>query len=112
MDELKERIEKLEFHQKLLLEMIQPVDAKKDFDLLIIRKSLSEGEVKEFHQLCEALKSDMEKQKAEKFVFHFPLFKQFTARLNVKLQPEETIQACINQNIHPELMKILWLNIK
>lgn len=110
MDELKERIERLEYHQKLLLDMIQPIN--KDFDLLIIKRRLAEREVKEFYQLCEELSAEMEKQKAEKFVFHFPLFKQFTFRLNGKLQPEETIRACLKQNIYPELMKILWLNIK
>ncbi|GIN98465.1 hypothetical protein J6TS1_43350 [Siminovitchia terrae] len=110
MDELKERIERLEYHQKLLLGMVQPVN--KDFDLLIIKKGMTEREVEEFSQLCEELTDEMEKQKAEKFVFHFPLFKQFTSKLNGKLKPEETIQACLNQKVHPELMKILWLNIK
>ncbi|RWR14592.1 DUF1878 family protein [Siminovitchia fortis] len=110
MDELYERILLLEYHQKLLLDMIQPVN--KDFDLLIIKKRLAEKEVEEFFQLCEELSAEMEKQKAEKFVFHFPLFKQFTSKLNGKLQPEETIQACLKQNIYPELMKVLRLNIK
>ncbi|RST75166.1 DUF1878 family protein [Siminovitchia acidinfaciens] len=110
MDELMERIKKLEYHQKLLLEMIQPVN--KDFDLLIIKNGLAEKEVKEFHLLCEELLDEMERQKAENFVFHSPLFKQFTAMLNRKLEPRETIQACLKQNIHPKLMKVLWLNIR
>ncbi len=110
MDDLKARIERMEYHQKLLLGMIQPMN--KDFDLLIINKGLSKREVEDFFLLCKELTEEMEKQKAEKFVYHFPLFKQFTSRLNGKLKPIETIQACLNQKVYPKLMKILWLNIK
>lgn len=110
MDDLKEWIKRLEYHQKLLMGMIQPTN--KDFDLLIIQNGLTEREVEEFHLMCEVLLVEMERQKAENFVFHSPLFKQFTAMLNGKLQPQETIQACLKQNIHSELMRVLWLNIK
>lgn len=110
MDELKNRVETLEYHVKLLLGMIQPVN--RDFDLLVIQKGLTEEEVKDFHELCRELEEEMEEQKAEKFVFHSPLYRQFTAGLNKKLHPKETVQACLNQQIYVELMKKLWMNMK
>lgn len=109
MKELNERLEKLEYHQKLLLGMINP--AGKEFDLLVIKKQLSEKEVMEFLQMCEELSQEMENQKAENFVFYSPLFKEFASRLNKKLYPAETIQACLMQRIFPDLMEILSKNL-
>ncbi len=109
MDELLARLEKLEYHQKLLLEMIDPNDFK--FNWMIINKNLCEDEVKELHQLCEQLSKDMEKQRAEGFVFCAPLFQQFVNELNNKLKPHEVIQACLQQKLYPDLMSMLKQNL-
>lgn len=53
MNELMKRIEKLEFQQRLLLEMIPATGH--DFNRLVISKGLSENDVKEFFELCEKL---------------------------------------------------------
>lgn len=108
MEEIMERLKRLEFHQKLLLGMIDHTG--RAFDMLVIKKNLSETEVDEFLRLCEELNKEMEKQKAEKFVFYAPLFREFTARLNPKLEAKETILACIRQNIYAELMHKLLQN--
>ncbi|WP_409253340.1 DUF1878 family protein [Bacillus sp. SCS-153A] len=109
MDEIKKRIEKLEFQQRLLLEMIPA--AGYDFYRLIIRKGLSEDEVNDFYKLCEKLNKHSQEQKAEGFVFFAPLFKEFTEKLDVRLSPREVIDACIAQRLYPYLMEQLKRNL-
>ncbi|MBS4198522.1 DUF1878 family protein [Bacillus sp. FJAT-49732] len=109
MDKLLAKIECLEFHQKLLLGMIR--SEGHEFDRLIIEKNLDEKEVREFYKLCEDVSNDMEAQKADKFVFYAPLFKEFVMKLNPKLEPGEVIHACLQQNIYFDLMKILKKNL-
>ena len=62
MDILLARLERLEYHQKLLLNMISPTG--NEFNQLIIKKNLDENEVKEFISLCEELKQGNEKTKS------------------------------------------------
>ncbi|HEY4553436.1 MAG TPA: DUF1878 family protein [Bacillaceae bacterium] len=109
MKNLEARLGRVEYHQKLLLQMINP--AGHEFDCLIIMKDLSEFEVQEFYALCGELHKEMKKQKAEKFVFFAPLFDEFCRRLSQKLQPAEVIQACLKQNVYPELMQVLEKNL-
>lgn len=109
MDKLIARIELLEYHQKLLLNMISYEGF--EFDRLIIQKNMNEREVNEFYKLCEEMSKEAEEQKAEKFVFYAPLFNEFLSRLNPKLDAAETIHACIKQNIYRELMEILKKNL-
>lgn len=99
------RIERMEYHQKLLLNMIH--HKGHEFDRLIIQKNLNETEVNEFFLLCEDLSKEAMEQKAEKFVFYTPLFNEFMKRLNPKLQSTEVIHACMEQKVYPDLMKIL-----
>ncbi|MBM7715075.1 DUF1878 family protein [Siminovitchia sp. FSL H7-0308] len=109
MGEMKARVEKLEYHQRLLLGMIQHTD--KAFDLLVIKYNLSEQEVEGFLELCEKLNKDLKKLKADHFVYYTPLFQEFTTRLNKKLSLKETITACIKQGIYVELMNKLLQNM-
>lgn len=109
MNELMKRIEKLEFQQRLLLEMIPATGH--DFNRLVIRKGLSENDVKEFFELCEKLNKHSQEQKAEGFVFFAPLFKEFTDKLDARLTPEEVIEACIAQRLFPVLMEQLKRNL-
>lgn len=108
MDHLLARIEKLEYHQKLMLKMLQP--EAHEFDYLVIVKNLEEREVEEFFGLCEELNKEIPKQKADKFVFHAPLFVEFIHRLHPKLDPKEVVDACLKQNIYPGLMDVLKRN--
>lgn len=110
MEQLLARIEQLEYHQKLLINIIRNPDH--EFDKLVIENNLSEREVKEFFSLCDEMSKEVEKQKAEKFVYHAPLFVEFRERLHPKLKVEEVVEACLKQNLYPELMQILKLNIR
>ncbi|MBS4193550.1 DUF1878 family protein [Lederbergia citri] len=109
MDKLLAKIERLEFHQKLLLGMIR--SEGHEFDRLIIENNLDEKEVREFYSLCEYVSKEMEEQKAEKFVFYTPLFNEFIEKLNPKLDPSEVIHACLKQKIYIDLMKVFQKNL-
>ena len=110
MDLWIERLEKLEYQQKLLLSMMPKMGY--EFDKLIIQKNLSEKEAKEFYKLCEKLSKDLEEQKAEGFVFYVPLFKEFKESLHPALDPVQVIKACLNQKLFLELMQLLEQNIE
>ncbi|MDR7001307.1 DUF1878 family protein [Neobacillus niacini] len=100
--ELQKRIQLLEYHQKILLALIN--NPKQDFYRMIIEKGLSEQEVREFMQICDELSIKMEEQKAEGFVHFQPLFTEFLYLLSEKLDSKEIIQACSYQGIYLPLM--------
>ncbi|MBS4210699.1 DUF1878 family protein [Bacillus sp. FJAT-50079] len=104
-----ERLARLEYHQKLLLNMMP--NKGYEFDQLIIKKNLNEKEVIAFHKLCEEMIKEKEKEKADHYVYHTPLFRDFVHRLNPKLNVEEVIDACIKQNMYVDLMRVFQKNI-
>ena len=103
MNLLYEKIKKLEYHQKLLLQIIE--HPYKAFDKLVVECSLGEKEVKEFGRLCENMINEWEKQKAEGFVHYYPLFQKFNDQLHHRFQPEKVINACIKQRLFLPLME-------
>lgn len=105
INELLKRIERLEYHQKLLIQLVD--HAEITFTKLIIQKNLGPLEVEEFHRLCEYLNNKMQEQKAEGFLYFHPLLKEFTEKLNKKLEVRETIIGCLNENLHVDLMEEL-----
>lgn len=109
MNKLEERLERLEYHQKLLLKMVQAPDYS--FYRLVIEKNLTEQEVEEFLSLCSRLNMEFKKEKEEHFVFYAPLFQDFKKQLNIRLQPKEVIEACMKQKMYPELMEALQKNL-
>lgn len=96
------RINLLEYHQKLLLRLLNCPNF--DFYRLIIEKGISEKEVNQFLAKCDELSIRMAEQKAEGFVYFYPLFSEFLSTLPVKLKPDEVISACISQKIYESLM--------
>lgn len=100
--ELLERIQLLEFHQRLLLKLVS--NPKLDFYNLIVEKRLSEQEVQRFFKMCEEMVLKMEEQKAEGFVYFFPLFNEFSSSLPLTLHADEVIQACISQKLFAPIM--------
>lgn len=100
---LLEKIAKLEYHQRLLLEIID--HPHQQFNKLVIECSIAEKEVEEFNNLCESMNKEWEEQKAEGFVYFQPLFQKFKNQLHVRLQPEKVISACIKQRIYLPLME-------
>ncbi|MGE6261008.1 DUF1878 family protein [Heyndrickxia sporothermodurans] len=109
MESFEQRLDRIEFHQKLLMKMI--VENHFDFYKIIIEKQLREKEVEAFYKLCEQLNEEIEVQKEDHFVFFSPLYKKFKEELHPKLDPKEVVHACLKQNLFPELMEILSKNI-
>lgn len=105
MDELEKRIDKLEYHQQLILRMI----GHKEMPLyyLIVDKNLSRKETEELLNLCDNLNKEVEKQKAEGYVTFYPLLIELKSKLIPSISPGELIQACLNQGVYVSLMKEL-----
>ncbi|MDQ6596366.1 DUF1878 family protein [Bacillus salipaludis] len=103
--ELLNKIQLLEYHQRLLLTLIN--NPKQDFYRMIIEKGLSEQEVREFMQICDELSIKMEEQKAEGFIYFQPLFTEFLYLLPEKLDSKDVIRACSSQGLYLPLMKEL-----
>ncbi len=97
-----DKLNKLEYHQSLLLKMTQ--SSKEALYKLIIEKSLSEDEVERFYNSCEKMSKVFEEQKAEGFVYFHPLYEKFIADLHPKLSVEEVILACLKQGLYVPLM--------
>lgn len=105
MDELEKRIDKLEYHQQLILRMIG--DTEMQLYYLIINKNLSRKETEELLNLCDNLSKEVEKQKAEGYVTFNPLLIELKSKLISSISPGELIQACLKQGIYVSLMKEL-----
>ena len=103
VQELLERILILEYHQKLLIKLLN--NPKLDFYKLIIEYGISEQETQKLFSLCDKLTIKMEEQKAEGFVYFHPLFEEFSISLPPRLNPKEVIQACFNQKLYETLIK-------
>ncbi|MEH7884554.1 DUF1878 family protein [Bacillus sp. JJ1609] len=97
-----EKINMLEFHQKLLLKMVK--GSKEHFYSLIIERGLTQQEVASILEACEKMSMHMEEQKAEGFMYFHPLYKKFSTVVQPKLQPEEVIKACESQGLFLPLM--------
>jgi hypothetical protein len=100
--ELLNRIDLLEYHQMLLIKMLS--NPNHDFYKLVIEKGITEQEVKNMLAICDELSIKMTEQKAEGFVYFYPLFNEFLASLPSTLQVEEVVPACIHQHIFETLM--------
>ncbi|MCU9612510.1 YhaI family protein [Caldibacillus lycopersici] len=102
IDELLKRIERLEYHQQLMFQLIDRTNVS--FTKLIVEKNLGQEEVMEFHKLCDDMSKKLEEQKAEGFLYFHPLLTEFSSKLNHKLEVNETINACLKENLHQTLM--------
>ncbi|APB35539.1 MULTISPECIES: YhaI family protein [Heyndrickxia] len=109
MESIEQKLERLEFYQTLLLKMIGT--SQYPFFRLIMEKQLSKQDIEQFYALCDRLSDELKEQKADKFVFFYPLFQKFKDSLHEKLQPAEVIAACLQQGLYPELMKALKRNL-
>lgn len=102
MDSLKIRLKRLEYHQSLMLEMINPNE--KPFNYLIIKAGLHEEDTNKIVEHCEELSKKYEKQKAEGFVVFTQLLTEFANMLSPNLELEGTIEALLKQNMFIPLM--------
>lgn len=96
------RIEMLEYHQYLLLRMVDKTQA--EFYKLVIENSLTKHDVEEIMMLCEKLSMKLEEQKAEGFIHFHPLFEEFKLKLHPTLHAEAVVKACLNQHLFQPLM--------
>lgn len=103
MDE--DRIKTLEFHQELLLEMVDT--DKFPFYYLIIKHKVSKQEVIDLLDLCEELNKKYEEQRENGFLHFTPLLVQYVGMLPSVLKPRESIVALRKQNYYPLLMEKL-----
>jgi hypothetical protein len=102
-EEITEKLKMLEFHQKLLLQMVDGTSLK--FHYLMIEKALTQSEMDGILQYCEKMSKEFKKQKAEGFVYFHPLFNEFCSFLQPKLEAEEVISACLEQGLFIPLMQ-------
>lgn len=103
--ELLEKINVLEYHQKLLLKLVN--DPKLELYKLIIENGLTEQDVRMFYSLCDRLNIKFEEQKAEGYVYFHPLFHELFSSLPPKVKIKDVINACITQKIYPSLFQEL-----
>lgn len=97
------KVKLLEYHQKLLLRLLD--NPKLEFYRLIIETGLSEQEVNEFYRLCDKLSIKMEEQKAEGYVYFHPLFKELASSLPKKLAIDRVVKACLTQKLYEHLFQ-------
>lgn len=102
LDSLIKKMDRLEFHQSLLMEMMS--DSDDHFYQLIIRQSLDKADLDDFNQLCEQLTLRLIEQKEEGFIYFESLFKQFKDALHPSLEVKEVVHACLHQKIFVPLM--------
>lgn len=100
---LMEKIQLLEFHQQLLLELIS--NPNLEFYKLIVEKGISKHEMERFYRLCHELNNKMEEQKAEGFVTFHPLFTELSAAMPAGLKTNDVVRACLAQKIYEPLFK-------
>lgn len=104
MASIEERLKKIEYHQRLLLRMMQ--GHAFPFFQLVIENGLSEEDVQDLINLCEELTRLMEEQKQAGYVSFTPLLTHFAGMLNPKLHPTKVIVALDEQNMYRPLMKV------
>lgn len=102
---LMDRINLLEYHQSLLIKLIN--NPNLEFYKLIIEKGMTELETEKVYRICDELSMKLEVQKAEGYVYFHPLFNELSASLPVKLPAKEVIKACLVQNLYEPLFQEL-----
>ncbi len=105
MDTVEQRIERLEYYQKLMIGLVET--ERWPFHHLVMKRQLSETEVGALFQMCEELTEEYKKQKAEGFVGFSPLLHTFKQLLNPKLSSLEVIDALYHEQLYMPLMTTL-----
>ncbi|MGN1401428.1 MAG: DUF1878 family protein [Bacillus sp. (in: firmicutes)] len=95
MEDVRKRVEQLEFQQSLLLRMLK--NSKEQLYYMIIQKNLTKQQTEELLILCENMSKKYEKQKAEGYVTFYPLLSELKKHLPANISPEELVSACLRQ---------------
>jgi hypothetical protein len=106
METVEERLERLEFYNKLTIESVDLT--LYPFFRLVMEKKLTEKEVDDIILLCDELEKTFSMQSEEGFVHYTPLLIHFAGMLSPKLKPKETITALLQQEKYISLMNKLY----
>ncbi|MDF0726908.1 DUF1878 family protein [Cytobacillus sp. S13-E01] len=102
MESLEARIERLEYYQALLFELL---DVEKiALYKLIVKAQMTKNEVEEFLSLCDKMNEQYKKQKAEGLIVFTPLLTEFVGMLHPNLDAEETVKSLLTHGIYVPLM--------
>lgn len=99
------QISTLEFHNELLLKMID--SEKYPFFTLVILNGLSKQEMNDIFSLCDEINERYNQQKEAGFLDYTPLLTHFAGMLTPKMPIKETIAALLSQGLYSELMEKL-----
>ncbi|MBU8905454.1 DUF1878 family protein [Desertibacillus haloalkaliphilus] len=102
METIEERVGRLEYYKRIFVEMVDK--ERFPFYYLMVENDLTEEEVEEVYALCEHLNQQLEEQRDSGLLNYTSLLIHFVGMLNVKLNPEVTIQALYKQGYYQPLM--------
>jgi len=106
MEAIHNRLDRIEFHMRLLAKMEE--EGEHPFYRLVIDRGLTEAEVAEVFQLCVEVNKKMHEQIEEGLLNRSTLLTHFVGMLNIKLDPLMTIKALLAQEeTYRELMETL-----
>ncbi|MCM3767365.1 YhaI family protein [Neobacillus niacini] len=100
-ERLKARVDLLQYHQKLLLELVD--NPKLPFYRLVIESGITETEITNFYTLCDKLSKKMAEQKAEGYVNFHPLFEKLLFSMPASLDASKVVKACLDQDLYRPL---------
>jgi hypothetical protein len=100
---LLQRIKQLEYHQKLLFKLLN--NPKLELYKLVIENGVTEQEVDRFYFSCDEMSIKLAEQKAEGYVYFYPLFDELSTSLPVTMDINEVIKACLVQNLYTTLFE-------
>ncbi|QPC45988.1 DUF1878 family protein [Mangrovibacillus cuniculi] len=101
MSNLEKRLERIEFHQKLIVEYID--NPKAGLYKFVVQHGVSKEEYMEFTTLCQSLMQKFETEKKAESVYYTPLFLEFVNGLP-KTFNLKVIDACIKHGLYKEMM--------
>ncbi|WP_377891431.1 DUF1878 family protein [Alkalihalobacillus sp. R86527] len=96
MESIHERLDKIEYHNRLLARMYEE-NGKYPFYRLVIEQGLTEEEVEGVFHLCDEIQKKMHEQMEEGLLSRTSLLTHFVGMLDMKLKPLPTIKAIQSQ---------------
>ena len=110
MDDLHEKLERMEYHLELLMKHVKSEDFP--FDMLIMKEKWDKETVDNILEVCEYMSKEVKKQKAEGFVTFPSLIKLLENSIPTKVPTIKVMEALFKQNMYAPLMKELLNTIK
>ncbi|WP_096155247.1 MULTISPECIES: DUF1878 family protein [Bacillus] len=105
MDDLRKKVERMEYHLELLLKNVKIEEYP--FDVLIMREKWDKDSVDKILEVCEYMSKEIKNQKAEGFVSFPSLITLLEKTIPTNVPTIKVMEAMIQQNVHAPLMKEL-----